>query len=145
MDSYFPPHTPEATAHSHFVENWFDWDATHQHLDEAFVSSCATYQAFDRYLSGADMYIPPRNRAELERILKRYSYDAIHNTIAKARSQVLPGGYGRMCDKAEQSIREVLSRNDNHVVLISLHSKFPAENSVQHALSPPSPRTIRTK
>ncbi|TFL06003.1 hypothetical protein BDV98DRAFT_561022 [Pterulicium gracile] len=143
MDYYFPSSSPEAVAHSHFIENGFDWDTTHQHLDEAFVSSCAAYQAFSRYISGADLYIPPRNRPELERILKRYTYDAIHNTIAKARAQVLPGGYSRMCERAEISIKNVLNKTNNDHNLVVLHSRFLANHDA-HALSPPSPRFIRT-
>ncbi len=44
------------------------WDADLS-LDEALVAGCAAYQALDRYLGGADIFILPRSRTELESIL----------------------------------------------------------------------------
>lgn len=50
-------------------ENWFTWDQEHPSLDETLTSGCATYQAFQRYLTGADLYLVPRTRNELENVL----------------------------------------------------------------------------
>ncbi|EIN10627.1 hypothetical protein PUNSTDRAFT_100283 [Punctularia strigosozonata HHB-11173 SS5] len=124
MDRYLAPHTPEAQAHFHFTENGENWDFDAPHVDEKQLASCAVYSAFARYLSGTDLYIPPRNRKELESVLRRYSHDAIHNLIASSpRSQATlqPGGYSRMCQHAELSIRNVINSNDNGTHLIELH------------------------
>jgi hypothetical protein len=96
MDRFLASHTPEALAHTHLTENWFNWDTEHPSVDETLVAGCASYQAFNRYLSGVDLFILPRNRNELESILRRYSYDSIHNAIAKARSTLERGGYTRV-------------------------------------------------
>ena len=50
-------------------ENWYNWHTDHPHLDEALLSGCASYRAFQRYLSGDDIYLLPRNKFELESIL----------------------------------------------------------------------------
>ncbi|KAF8897543.1 hypothetical protein BD779DRAFT_1491426 [Infundibulicybe gibba] len=121
MDKFFAPHTPEAAAHSHLTENWFSWDADHPSIDETLLAGCASYRAFDRFLSGADLFLRPRSRSELESILKRYSYDAIHNAIARSRSTLHPGGYSRVCHLAENSIRDVLNTGDNVNTLLALH------------------------
>ncbi|GLB33819.1 putative calcineurin-like phosphoesterase [Lyophyllum shimeji] len=122
MDKFLAPHTPEAAAHIHLSENWLNWDSDHPSINETLVAGCASYRAFDRYLSGADLFLHPRNRAELESILKRYSYDVIHNTIARSRSTLQPGGYSRVCHLAEKSIRNVLNTADNTPFLLALHS-----------------------
>ncbi|KAF9009053.1 hypothetical protein BDQ17DRAFT_1236261 [Cyathus striatus] len=129
MDQFLAPHTPEATAHSHLQENWFGWDLQQPSIDETLVSGCASYCAFDRYLSGADLFLLPRTKSELESVLRRYSYDAIHNTIARSRSALQPGGYSRVCYMAEKSIRDVLNTGDNANVLLSLHRPGHASNS----------------
>ncbi|KAI1786519.1 hypothetical protein LXA43DRAFT_1033515 [Ganoderma leucocontextum] len=121
MDRFLAPQSPEAQAHTHLTENWFTWDQDHPSLDETLTSGCATYQAFQRYLTGADLYLVPRTRNELESVLRRYAYDAIHNTIAKSRSQLQRGGYSRMCHLVEESIRKVLNENDNATTLLDLH------------------------
>jgi hypothetical protein len=92
------------------------WDADRPTLDESLVAGCAAYRAFSRYLSGADLFLKPRNKRDLESVLyvlpswtynpfvadllqprrRRYAYDAIHNTIATARTTVQPGGYSRV-------------------------------------------------
>jgi hypothetical protein len=58
-------------AHAIFFlsENWFNWDAEHPSLNETLIAGCASYQAFNRYLSGLDIYLVPENRPQLERIL----------------------------------------------------------------------------
>ncbi|KAF9451736.1 hypothetical protein P691DRAFT_698762 [Macrolepiota fuliginosa MF-IS2] len=126
MDRILSPHSPEATAHNHLQENWFSWDL--DSINESLVSNCASYAAFDRYISGTDLYILPRNQAELESILKRYSYDAIHNAIAKSRSALQPGGYSRVCVLAEKSIRDILNSGDNVNFLLGLH-RHDSQNS----------------
>ncbi|KAF8238687.1 hypothetical protein L208DRAFT_1221608, partial [Tricholoma matsutake] len=84
MDKFLAPHTPEAAAHNHLSENWFNWDSDHPSFNETLVAGGASYHAFERYLSGADLFLHPCTRDELESILKRYSYDAIHNAIARS-------------------------------------------------------------
>jgi len=85
MDRFLAPHTSEAIAHSHLTyvilpvppapphlfhsENWFTWDQHHPSFNETLVAGCASYQAFNRYLSGSDLFIVPRSRSELESVL----------------------------------------------------------------------------
>ncbi|KAK2466219.1 hypothetical protein APHAL10511_001861 [Amanita phalloides] len=70
MDRFLAPHTPEALAHFHLTENWPNWNLDHPSIDEDLIAGCASYRAFDRYLSGADLFLPPRTRTELESILQ---------------------------------------------------------------------------
>ncbi|KAG6814188.1 hypothetical protein H0H92_000865 [Tricholoma furcatifolium] len=143
MDKFLAPHSPEAAAHIHLSENWLNWDSDHPSINETLVAGCASYRAFDRYLSGADLFLHPRNRGELESILKRYSYDVIHNAIAKSRSTLQPGGYSRVCHLAEKSIRNVLNTSDNTPYLLALHN--PNNNQTIHDPDrPTSPRFIKT-
>ncbi|KAJ2931585.1 hypothetical protein H1R20_g5384, partial [Candolleomyces eurysporus] len=121
MDRLLGPHTHEANAHNHFVENWWNWHTDHPHLDEALLSGCASYRAFERYLSGNDLYLLPRNKHDLERILRRYAHDAIHNAISQSRSPLQTGGYSRICHDAEQSIGDVLKTGNNVQILLALH------------------------
>ncbi|KAI0638217.1 hypothetical protein C8Q77DRAFT_1089969 [Trametes polyzona] len=121
MDRLFAPQSVEAQAHTHLTENWFSWDQDHPNLDETVAAACATYQAFQRYLSGSDLYLVPQTRSELENVLRRYAYDGIHNTIAKSRSPLERGGYSRMCHLVELSISKVLNENDNASFLLELH------------------------
>ena len=50
-------------------ENWPNWHQDHPTIDETLIARCASYRAFDRYLAGADLLLPPRTRPELESIL----------------------------------------------------------------------------
>jgi hypothetical protein len=125
MDRFFAPHTPEAVAHNYLTENWWTWDLTHPSLDETLIAGCAAYQAFSRYLTGADLYLPPRNRKDLERVLRRHATDNIHNLIARARSGLQNGGYARICLLAEKSISNVLDSNDNATTLLAVHMQTP--------------------
>ncbi|KAI0796638.1 hypothetical protein C8Q75DRAFT_741820 [Abortiporus biennis] len=137
MDRYLAPNTQEALAHHHLSENWFNWDTEHPSLDETLIAGCASYQAFNRYLAGSDLYLLPRSRSELEGVLKRYAYDAIHNTIATARSTLEKGGYGRICNLVEASIRRVLDENDNAAHLLDLHrSRSNSSSNDMNATSP---------
>ena len=98
-------------------ENWISWDIEHPALDETLIAGCAVYKAFDRYLSGKDLFILPKIRDELASVLyvnqfitgggtssdgtvyvcrQRYSKDSIHNTISGARNALQPGGYTRV-------------------------------------------------
>ncbi|KZV72169.1 hypothetical protein PENSPDRAFT_552844, partial [Peniophora sp. CONT] len=132
MDRFLAPHSPEALAHLHVTENGYSWDMDHASPPEQIIAHCASYKALDRYLSGRDLVILPRNRRELEGVLHRYCYDAIHNIIAKTRSSLLEGGYSRICYLAEASIHRMLDTRDNAAVLLSLHR--PAEaNPHAHA------------
>ncbi|GJE84019.1 hypothetical protein PsYK624_000930 [Phanerochaete sordida] len=121
MDRFLAPHSPEAVAHTRLTENLFTWDTEHPSLNETLIAGCASYQAFSRYLNGSDLYLLPRSRTELENVLRRYAYDAIHNFISQARSEISKGGYSRMCHLAETSIRNALDENDNAAYLLALH------------------------
>ncbi|KAF8484935.1 hypothetical protein DFH94DRAFT_717140 [Russula ochroleuca] len=136
MDRFLAPHSPEAQAHSLVTESTVSWDMEHPSLNETLIAGCASYQALSRYLTGADLVFYPRTRRELENVLRRYSYDAIHNIIARARSSVAPGGYSRVCHIAECSLHNVLDSDNNVAVLLSLHSSAGAEHAVPD-LSPP--------
>jgi len=142
MDRFLAPHTPEAIAYTHLTENWFNWDAEHPSLNETLISGCASYQAFNRYLAGLDIYLVPENRPQLERVLRRYSYDAIHNAISKARSSLERGGYSRICHLAEKSISNVLDTGDNVSYLLALHN--PVSDGGKHDLECTSPHPITT-
>ncbi|TFK23287.1 hypothetical protein FA15DRAFT_621166 [Coprinopsis marcescibilis] len=129
IDRLLSPHSHEATAHNHFVENSFNWHTDHPSMDEALLSGCASYRAFQRYLSGQDLYILPRSPFELENILRRYAHDAIHNAIALSRSALQAGGYSRICCQAEKSIRDVLNTANNVQLLLALHRQKNAPTS----------------
>ncbi|KAI6109152.1 hypothetical protein EDD16DRAFT_1615788 [Pisolithus croceorrhizus] len=135
MDRFLAPTTSEAMAHSHLTENWFSWDQDHPSFNETLVAGCASYQAFNRYLSDSDLLIVPRTRSELQSVLRRYAYDSIHNAISVSRQTLQPGGYSRICGLAEKSIRNVLSKDDNTEVLLALHAP-------KLASQPASERTI---
>ncbi|KAF8505601.1 hypothetical protein F5888DRAFT_1650368 [Russula emetica] len=136
MDRFLAPHSPEAQAHSLVTENSVAWDMDHPSLNETLIAGCASYQALSRYLTGADLVFYPRTRRELENVLRRYSYDAIHNIIARARSSLAPGGYSRVCHIAETSLHNVLDSDNNVAVLLSLHSSAGGDHAVPD-LSPP--------
>jgi len=142
MDRFLAPTSPEALAHTQITENWFTWDIEHPSLNETLIAGCSTYKAFARFLSGNDLFILPRSRSELESILKRYSYDAIHNTISQARANLEAGGYSRICHLAETSISNVLNANDNVVALLALHPQ-PRDYTTAAFESSPS-RYIRS-
>ncbi|KAF8655214.1 hypothetical protein AX16_003121 [Volvariella volvacea WC 439] len=147
MDRFLSPQSPEAVAYTHLNENWFSWDTEHPSMNETLVAGCASYRAFERYLSGADLFLVPRTRSELESILRRYSYDAIHNAIARSRSTLQPGGYSRVCLLAEKSIHDVLNRNDNTSALLALHQpQFATPVAHEHDISEQHPsHPITTK
>ena len=50
-------------------ENWFTWDQDHPSFNETLTSGCAAYEAFKRYLNGADLYLVPQTRSGLESVL----------------------------------------------------------------------------
>ncbi|KAI0081810.1 hypothetical protein K474DRAFT_1703658 [Panus rudis PR-1116 ss-1] len=143
MDRFLGPHTPEAMAHHQLTENWFNWDMDHPSLNETLIAGCASYQAFNRYLSGHDLYILPRSRRELVKILQRYAHDAIHNAIAKARSTLEEGGYSRICHLADESIGKVLDQNDNTSYLLELHR--PQRDHMSNNLTASPSRHITIK
>ncbi|KAA1466379.1 hypothetical protein DENSPDRAFT_831197 [Dentipellis sp. KUC8613] len=128
MDRFLAPQSPEAKAHFHVTENFHDWDMEQASPNETIIAGCASYQALNRYLGGADLVILPRTMKELESILRRYSYDAIHNIIAKARNSLQPGGYSRICHLCEESIRNVLNTGDNAATLMALHHPHNSEH-----------------
>ncbi|KAG1754049.1 uncharacterized protein EDB91DRAFT_1101334 [Suillus paluster] len=121
MDHFLAPHSTESMAYSSVSQDWLDWDISHPSFDESLVGHCASYHAVDRYLSGEDLFIPPRSPSELERVLRRHAYDSIHNAIARSRQTLKTGGYSRTCHLAEQSIRSVLDANDNARRLLAWH------------------------
>ena len=55
--------------HATNSENWISWDIEHPALDETLIAGCAVYKAFDRFLSGKDLFILPRTRNELASVL----------------------------------------------------------------------------
>jgi len=142
MDRFLAPHTPEALAHTHLTEHWNDWETDSL---STLVARGASYQAFSRYLAGADLFLLPRTRSELESILRRYSYDAIHNVVAKTRSTstLERGGYSRACHLAEESIRAVLNTGDNVDILLALH--IPPNETNAHDRERSATRAIETK
>ncbi|KZP17263.1 hypothetical protein FIBSPDRAFT_865124, partial [Athelia psychrophila] len=95
---------------------------------------------FSRYLTGTDLFLLPRSRSELESVLRRYSYDSIHNAIAASRSTLARGGYSRVCHLAEKSITNVLNKGDNASTLVYLH-QFPLKREV-HEMYHCAPRPI---
>jgi len=121
LDRFLAPNTQEAAAYNHLTENWPTWHTDQPSVDESLISGCASYRAFDRYIGGRDLFLLPRTRIELESILRRYAYDAIHNAIAISRSPLQTGGYSRICHLAEKSIRDVLNTGDNAEILLVLH------------------------
>ncbi|KAJ3736349.1 hypothetical protein DFJ43DRAFT_610237 [Lentinula guzmanii] len=144
MDRFLAPHTPEAVAYTHVSQNSADIHSHHlDFFDENLVAYSASYHAFERYLSGVDLFILPRMRSELESVLRRYSYDSIHNAISSSRSTLQPGGYGRVCHYAEASIRNVLNTNDNAAILLSMHVPKSAANN--HERNERPTQTIITK
>ena len=50
-------------------ENGYSWDMDHASPPEQIIAHCASYKALERYLSGRDLVILPRNRRELEGVL----------------------------------------------------------------------------
>ncbi|KAH9966116.1 hypothetical protein BC827DRAFT_1153497 [Russula dissimulans] len=137
MDRFLAPHSPEAQAHSLVTESSVtSWDMEHPSLNETLIAGCASYQALSRYLTGADLVFYPRTRKELANVLRRYSYDAIHNIIARARSPLAPGGYSRVCHIAERSLHNVLDSDDNVTVLLSLHGSAAGDHGVPGLSSP---------
>ncbi|KAJ7283641.1 hypothetical protein C8J57DRAFT_1293136 [Mycena rebaudengoi] len=114
MDRILAPKSAEALA-TQFIENASDWDVSGTNIDESLIASYASY------LSGEHLFILPRTRSELESVLRRYSYDAIHNALSFSRTTLVAGGYSRVCDLAINSIEQVLNTGDNVPYLLSLH------------------------
>ncbi|KIY49243.1 hypothetical protein FISHEDRAFT_41702 [Fistulina hepatica ATCC 64428] len=136
MDKFLSPHSPEAQAHSQLANIWVTWDTDWD--TESIVAGCASYAAFERYLDGSDLFIKPRSRRELEDILRRYSYDAIHNAISRSRKPLAEGGYSRVCHLAEKSIRDVLNTGDNALQLLAIHSPEKDSTRFDHHCHQPS-------
>ncbi|KAG6376107.1 hypothetical protein JVT61DRAFT_2079 [Boletus reticuloceps] len=122
MDRFLAPHTSEALAHSHLTENWFTWDQDHPSFNETLVAGCASYQAFNRYLSGSDLFIVPRSRSELESVLRRYAYDSIHNAIAVSRRPFSAVVTAEHVCWLKSLYCGVLNTDDNAEVLVALHT-----------------------
>ncbi|KAJ7591021.1 hypothetical protein C8J56DRAFT_934483 [Mycena floridula] len=137
VSQFLPPHSPESKAHRdlHIDEYETCWDEGGP-ITEALVAGFASYSALERFLSGSDLYLIPRTRSELESILRRYSYDAIHNAISRSRSALQTGGYSRVCHLAEQSISDVLDTGNNIRILLDMHR--PPQSHEQ-----PEPRSTR--
>ena len=84
MDRFFGPHSTEAIAYNSLTcatlsfcgalnltfssENGLTWDSDHS-VDEGLLAGCVAYQALNRFLTGADLFILPRSRTELDSIL----------------------------------------------------------------------------
>ncbi|KAJ7068284.1 hypothetical protein C8F01DRAFT_1117596 [Mycena amicta] len=124
MERLLAPHSQEARAHLHAIENGIEKTdpSMKPQIDETVLASCAAYRGLERYLSGEHLFILPRTRRELESILRRNATVEIHNCIAKSRSTLEAGGYSRVVTSAAESIRAVLNTADNEAYLLGLHS-----------------------
>jgi len=120
MDKYFPQDTREALANAQVDESRWD-DQPDQSAIETLIGLSASYRALARYVSGADLYMIPRNASDLLSLLTSYSRDAIHTTISQMRTEIQPGGYGRVCDIARVSLRNAVNADDNTSLLLALH------------------------
>lgn len=95
LDKFLAPTTQEAVANTHLTyvsnllpvttphtkfffanpllclisENWPAWATDQPSVDESLISGCASYRAFERYISGKDLFLLPRTRSELENVL----------------------------------------------------------------------------
>ncbi|KAJ7180096.1 hypothetical protein C8R43DRAFT_971654 [Mycena crocata] len=139
INKFLSPHSAEARAHTHVAENGTDWEPS---IDETVLAHCASYRSFERYLAGKhEIFILPGTKWELERILRRYSTDAIHNAIAKSRSTLEAGGYSRVCHLAINSIQEVLNTGDNVAYLLALHAPAKDNASREEGPTPSIPTT----
>jgi hypothetical protein len=132
LDKLLAPNTHEAAAYNHLTKNGPVWHTGHSSVDESSMAGCASYSAFARYIRGEDLFLLPRTRIELESILRTYAYNAIHNSIAVSRSQILEGGYSRVCHLARVSIHGVLNTGDNAEILLALHQ--PETMTSNHAV-----------
>ncbi|KIY71418.1 hypothetical protein CYLTODRAFT_418810 [Cylindrobasidium torrendii FP15055 ss-10] len=143
MDRFYNSSSPEFIAYTTLTEHGPTWDSDYA-VDEALLGACVAYMALSRYVSGADLFILPRISSEVHTILRRYTYDAIHNMIAKSRSTLQPGGYSRVCQLADQSVRTMLNRNGNASFLLALHSP-PSTPAQVHTELEDAPRSIKTQ
>lgn len=122
MDRFYSQNTPEYRAHARIRDDAL-WECEQSSFNETLIALGAAYQALARYIGGADIYLMPRSAAELESKLRRYVYDAVHNTIAQSKSPLEVGGYSRVLSIAEQSIRSVLTTGSNTQDLLNLHTR----------------------
>lgn len=100
---------------------------------------CASYAALARFISGQDLYIPPRSPRELLNTLRSYSFDALHNLISHSRTAMQPGGYSRVrcrglsppsdtdraqaCEIASTSLSTVVAAPEHTTYLLELHRR----------------------
>ncbi|KAL1747448.1 hypothetical protein HDZ31DRAFT_61218 [Schizophyllum fasciatum] len=129
MDKFLSPQSFEARS---FMRDRTTFDAGSDFVDEASIAGYAAYAAFDRYLRGNDIFILPSSRSSLEHMLRRYAADAVHNAISANRAHLQPGGYSRICNQAEESIRSVLNKDDNVAVLLGLHNQQKRTGGQDH-------------
>ncbi|KAF8592339.1 hypothetical protein K439DRAFT_1378361 [Ramaria rubella] len=143
MDRFYAPTSPEALSFHRISTDHF-WDSEHASLTETLMGMCASYAALARFISGQDLYMPPRNRRELFSTLRSYSFDALHNLISHSRSAMQPGGYSRACEIASTSISSVLAVEEHTAHLLELHQHIrPTDVTMQCPISSPS-RSLRT-
>ncbi|KAF8974553.1 hypothetical protein BDZ97DRAFT_1911726 [Flammula alnicola] len=151
MDRLLAPHSPEATPTTTlgmFLLSVppvpFSGHATSlTHPELTCLSSSCSENTFSWH---TDQPSVDETRSELESILRRYAYDAIHNAIASSRSQLQTGGYSRVCHLAEKSIRDVLNTSDNVNILLALHRPAgDSPNSSNHDAEENNSTRITTK
>ncbi|KAF8607602.1 hypothetical protein BDV93DRAFT_519633 [Ceratobasidium sp. AG-I] len=122
MDLFFPAGSAEAVAQAYIKDNlWHDPTITIE-----TIGLCAAYAALARYVSGSDLYVPPRNTDELSYILKRYTTDVLHSLVSQARDSSLRTMLPTARQIAASSLESVLKQHRES--LLVMHS--PPENDV---------------
>ncbi|KAG8966444.1 hypothetical protein FRC03_011982 [Tulasnella sp. 419] len=149
MDRFFASTSPEARAKQHINEYVF-YDSS---IGPTEVGLCAAYTALARYVDGQDVYVPPRNYGELQKILRLYSDHVINSLFTQIPSRAPRDGYATARNICAQSLHTALSQNSNAEYLISLHTS-PADDQydVTHVAEaifdcshPATPTRIKTK
>ncbi|KAG8747545.1 hypothetical protein FRC10_000681 [Ceratobasidium sp. 414] len=124
IDRFYPAGSAEAVAHAYIKEHlWHDPTIT---IDT--VGLCASYAALSRYIIGEDLYVPPRNEAELSYILKRYTTDVLHSLVSQARDSELRTMLPKARQIAASSLDAILRNPEHCESLLIRHS--PPENDV---------------
>ncbi|KAG8718897.1 hypothetical protein FRC08_004116 [Ceratobasidium sp. 394] len=141
IDKFYPSDSAEAVAHAYIKEHlWHDPTIT---IDT--IGLCASYAALSRYIIGEDLYVPPRNEAELSFILyvfqrsdslstltvphsKRYTTDVLHSLVSQARDSELRTMLPKARRVAASSLEAILRNPEHCESLLIRHS--PPENDV---------------
>ncbi|KAI6036626.1 hypothetical protein BKA83DRAFT_4165553 [Pisolithus microcarpus] len=127
MDRFLAPNTSEAMAHSQLTENWFTWDQDHPSFNETLVAGCASYQAFNRYLSD---FGPP------------YSSTTLYQSPVKHFNPVDIVEYVVLTAQLRNRSGMSLSKDDNTEVLLALHApKLASQPASERTISSAGIRT----